>query len=146
MNNKQVLVGIGIAIVDSELSDYDPNILLIQRGKNLDGKGLYGLPGGHMEFGETWQECATRELKEETNLDCTEFKQLGWVNYTTETGIQYVTLFVKGINWGGWLRNMEPEKHTVVKWVSLSKLQTMKIFVPLKKFLELPENYRKIVR
>ena len=43
-------------------------ILLIERG--LDPfKGSWALPGGFMKMNETIEECARRELKEETNLD-----------------------------------------------------------------------------
>ena len=42
--------------------------LLIQRGKE-PSKGLYSFPGGHVEPGESLEDAAVRELKEETNLD-----------------------------------------------------------------------------
>ncbi len=42
--------------------------LLIKRGKE-PSKGLYSFPGGHVEPGESLEDAAVRELKEETNLD-----------------------------------------------------------------------------
>ena len=33
----------------------------------------WGIPGGAIELGEALEETATRELKEETNLDCNSF-------------------------------------------------------------------------
>ncbi|WP_078870891.1 NUDIX domain-containing protein [Streptomyces caatingaensis] len=34
-------------------------------------RGQLAFPGGYIEVGETWQEAAARELKEETGLDAT---------------------------------------------------------------------------
>lgn len=43
-------------------------ILLVQRAFD-PGRGEWGLPGGFLELGETLNQGAVRELKEETNLD-----------------------------------------------------------------------------
>jgi 8-oxo-dGTP diphosphatase len=42
-------------------------VLLIQRGRP-PRIGAWSLPGGHVEWGETMQAAATRELQEETGL------------------------------------------------------------------------------
>lgn len=45
----------------------DGQALLVQR-KNPPDAGLWGFPGGRVEFGETLQDAATRELLEETGI------------------------------------------------------------------------------
>ena len=44
------------------------HILLVKR-KNVNGKGLYALPGGFVEPDETIEQAIFRELKEETSID-----------------------------------------------------------------------------
>lgn len=46
----------------------DGKILLIKRGREPFA-GQWATPGGRIEEGETAEECAKREMKEETGLD-----------------------------------------------------------------------------
>ncbi|MHA6263346.1 NUDIX hydrolase [Arenibacterium sp. CAU 1754] len=46
---------------------HDNRVLLAQRGKEPDA-GLWGFPGGHVEWGETALAAAVRELHEETGV------------------------------------------------------------------------------
>ncbi len=43
------------------------HVLLVQRSKQPDA-GLWGFPGGHVEWGETVLHAAQRELREETSI------------------------------------------------------------------------------
>lgn len=43
-------------------------VVLVRRGIE-PGYGQLALPGGFMETGETWQEAAARELREETSIE-----------------------------------------------------------------------------
>lgn len=46
----------------------EPRVLLIRRGR-APSKGMWSLPGGKVELGETLTSAAVREMKEETQLD-----------------------------------------------------------------------------
>lgn len=46
------------------------SVLLVRRGK-MPGEGLWALPGGHLNFDETFMDASVRELVEETGLDAT---------------------------------------------------------------------------
>ena len=61
------------------------SILLVKRAKD-PGKGLWGLPGGFIENGETLEEGAARELFEETSLK-------GKVKQILGTCSQFNTIF-----------------------------------------------------
>lgn len=55
------VVGIGAVVVR------DGKILLVQRGV-APSKGLWAIPGGVLELGETLQQAAQREILEETGV------------------------------------------------------------------------------
>lgn len=56
------LVGVAAVVIE------EGKILLVKRGGEPD-KGLWGLPGGLVELGETLAEALRREVAEETALD-----------------------------------------------------------------------------
>ena len=53
-----------------------PQVLLIERGAD-PYKGGWAFPGGFMNMDETTEQCAIRELEEETGLKVTDIKQIG---------------------------------------------------------------------
>ena len=53
-----------------------PKVLLIQRGAD-PFKGAWAFPGGFMNMDETTEQCAIRELEEETGLKVTTVRQIG---------------------------------------------------------------------
>ena len=53
----------------------EPKILLIQRGDE-PFKGCWAFPGGFMDMDETTEQCARRELKEETGYTAEEVRYL----------------------------------------------------------------------
>lgn len=103
-------VGVGILIVRG-------GRVLLGRRLGSHGAGTWAPPGGHLEFGETAEACARREVTEETGL------ALGTVTpgpYTVDTfpdeGRHYVTLFVVASDAGGEPRRLEPEKCAGWEW------------------------------
>ena len=54
----------------------EPKVLLILRGFE-PFKGCWAFPGGFMNMDETTEQCAIRELEEETGLKVTEVHQIG---------------------------------------------------------------------
>ena len=53
-----------------------PRVLLIKRGGE-PFKGCWAFPGGFMEMDETTEQCAMRELQEETGLSINTLHQIG---------------------------------------------------------------------
>lgn len=59
--DKNIHLAVGIIVTKNSK-------LLLGKRKNAFGAGSWGLPAGHLEYGETLVECAVRELKEETGI------------------------------------------------------------------------------
>ncbi len=107
-------VGVGVAVVKNGL------ILLGQR-KGSHGAGTWSTAGGHLEFGETIEECAKRELLEETGLNALSIRHGPWVNNVFEDK-HYVTLFVFTDKFTGDLQLLEPDKCEGWHWFKSSAL------------------------
>lgn len=59
-------------------------LLLIHRGQD-PGRGLWSVPGGRVDAGETLAEAIVREVREEAGLDVVCDRFLGWVERIDET-------------------------------------------------------------
>lgn len=57
-------------------NEAEPKVLLIQRGFE-PYKGCWAFPGGFMNMDETTEQCAIRELEEETSLKISGLHQIG---------------------------------------------------------------------
>lgn len=115
MNNEnKPKVGLGIVLIN-------------KAGKVLIGKRKgshaqkYSIPGGHLELGETFEECAAREIKEETDLDIQNPIVIGVTNnletFRTE-GKHYISVVVLVTEYSGELKNVETDKNEGWIWCS----------------------------
>lgn len=68
-----------VALVFGPTSDGSDALLLIRRAEKAGDpwSGHIGLPGGHVESGETFVEAAVREAREEVGIDLSDARLLG---------------------------------------------------------------------
>lgn len=108
-------VGIGVVIVK------EGKVLLGKR-KGSIGSGTWSISGGHLEFGETVEECALRELAEETGLMATSCQIGPWSSDVIEEGKHYITIFVFVNQFQGEPKLMEPDKCEGWHWFDWNEL------------------------
>jgi len=65
---KRTSAGLRIPCVGAVIKDEAGRLLLILRGHD-PGKGLWSIPGGRIERGESDEEAVIREVREETGLE-----------------------------------------------------------------------------
>lgn len=121
-------VGVGVVVIK------DGRILLGKR-KGAHGAGEWSFAGGHLEFGETVEECALRELAEETGLKALSIQIGPWVNDVIEENKHYVTLFVFVDQFKGHLQLLEPDKCEGWEWFDWHSLPSP-LFTPIRSLLK----------
>lgn len=115
MSNKPL---VGVAVCVKRGSQF-----LLGLRKGAHASGTWSFPGGHLELGESFEDCVHRELREETGLeiDRPEF----WCvtnDWYPDEGLHYVTLVYSGNHVGGSLKVKEPDKCEEWRWFSPSDL------------------------
>lgn len=117
--NNIVKVGVGCWIFNKS-----GQVLL---GKRLSkhGHNMWAPPGGHLEFGETPNQCASRELYEETNIKISPNK-FDFISFTNDifrdSGKHYITIHLIAKNVTKEPIIMEPTKCAQWAWFDINKL------------------------
>jgi len=123
--------GVGIGV----LVKRDGKILL-QKRIGAHGTNTWSPPGGHMEYGETPEQTAIRETKEEVNVEINNPRVVGVTNDIHHAESKhYITIFVEADYAGGEPKLNEPDRTADVKWFSLDELP-QELFLPFRNFVE----------
>jgi len=118
------LIGIGVIIIRN-------GKILLGKRRNAHGAGSWCCPGGHLEFGESFEACARREVKEETGLEIENIRAYTFTNDRfVDEGKHYVTLFMLADSLDGEPRVCEPDKCESWDWFSTGTLP-QPLFLPL---------------
>lgn len=103
----------------------------------LKGAGTWTMPGGKLEFQESFEEGAIRETKEETGITLKNIKVI-CVNNNIVEDAHFVTVGLFSDDFEGEAQVLEPEEITEWKWFPLDNLPE-KMYFPSKEVLE---NYK----
>src|SRR3989344_6912817 len=88
---------------------------------SLRGEGTWTMPGGTLEFGETIEEGARREVLEETGIILNAVKVMG-VNTDKNEHAHYITIGAYSDNFTGEAELKEPEEIVRWEWFDVNNL------------------------
>ncbi|MTI71770.1 MAG: NUDIX domain-containing protein [Firmicutes bacterium] len=120
----------------------DNSFLFLKRSdESKFAKGLWDIPGGKLEFGETLEDSLSREIFEETKIE-TDVKE----NLAVSTGInlkdkkQYVSIIYTAEYISGSIK-LDLE-HTDYKWLTIEEAQNYNLVYYVKEALEKYEKFK----
>lgn len=114
-NKKRPKVGIGVLVLKNG------KVLLAKR-KGAHGTGEWAFPGGHLEFWESYEECAKRECREEAGIEIKNVRFLRLSNLKKYGGKHYVDIGIIADWESGDPQVLEPHRAEKWKWFSLNNL------------------------
>jgi 8-oxo-dGTP diphosphatase len=120
-------VGVGVFV-------FKDGMVLLGKRKGAHGAGDWAPPGGHLEFGESVEDCAKRELSEETGLKVLSVQTGAWSNDVIDGNKHYITLFAVVDQFEGEPKLLEPQKCEEWQWFSVDALPSP-LFLPANSFL-----------
>lgn len=110
--------------------------ILVENRKKTDWPGIT-LPGGHVEFGESFVKACEREVLEETGLKVTGLKLKGVKQFLTAENVRYVVFLYKTHSFSGQLQSScEGE----VFWVAKEKLAEMTLAPDILEVMQVMED------
>lgn len=140
METKKMGCGFGVMIIR------DNKVLLGQRHVDpakasslMNGEGTWTMPGGKLDFGESFEEGAKREVFEETGIEVNiqDLKVISLTNDVVPTA-HFVTVGLLCTNCNSEPKVMEPDEITQWKWFDLENLPEP-LFEPSRKIIK---NYK----
>lgn len=137
MENKKIGVGFGVMILNNN------KVLLGRRhvdpakaDSELHGEGTWTMPGGKLEFGESFEQGAVREVAEETGIIIEE-RDVTVIALNTDRvpGVHFITIGMLCTKKVGEAQVMEPDEITEWKWFDFDNLPSP-LFPPSKKIVD----------
>lgn len=128
MDNERPKVGVGVLVVR------DGKFLIGER-LSSHGAGSFCIPGGHMEFDESFEDTARRELAEETGLEDVEIKDLICVKNDRVYDKHFITIGMLAEWKSGEAVAMEPDKARNWAWYEPAQIPR-NMFLPSKAVIE----------
>lgn len=118
MSRAHVGIPTGVHVV----LERDARVLMMRRAGTGFFDGLYSLPGGHLEAGESVRMAAVRELFEETGIEVVPdaLVHLGVVHRLSDTN--RIDFFVGATQWRGTPCIREPHKCDDLVWIDRDHL------------------------
>ncbi|ORM65268.1 DNA mismatch repair protein MutT [Pantoea rodasii] len=121
-------VGVGVLI-------FRDGKLLLGRRKGSHGSGDWSAAGGHLEFGESPEDCARREVLEETGFVLGELSHGAFVSdMFPEVNKHYITLLLVAHHPQGEPQLLEPDKCEGWQWFAPEALPEP-LFAPLRTWI-----------
>ncbi len=130
MNQEKKKVGTGFGVI----LEKDGKILMGMRHPDPDkadsafrSAGEWCLPGGKLEWGESFEDGAVREVKEETGITIKNPEVISVHNCMNEHA-HFMTVGLIAHEWEGEASVMEPDEIVEWKWFDLSDLPSPRYF------------------
>lgn len=121
-------VGVGVICLRND------KLLMVKR-VNAHGSGTWSTPGGHLDFGESPDACALRELTEETGVLGAAPRFITLTNdIFPNEGKHYITIWVRVEHASGEASLTAPYESSEVGWFEVDKLPKP-LFIPLQNLL-----------
>ena len=98
---------------------------LMGKRRNSHGAGTWTVPGGHLEFGESFEETAAREVLEETNVTIKDIRFGALTNDMFEPEHKHYTcIWMTSDYESGTATLMEPDRCIEWQWCDFDSLPT----------------------